>query len=194
MAEDLGVITPDVEALRDRFGLPGMRILQFAFGGDAGHALPAAQLRSPTPCVYTGTHDNDTFARLVARRPDARARLRRRLPRLRRGTTRTGPRSARCSQSVAAAGGVPAAGRARPRHRAPDEHSRPGRTAGPGASPGIWSDRMRPAAWRGSAPPAAGRRCRGSSLTLPLELSTGRVTVALYRSNSSKGGCRCENF
>ena len=45
VAEDLGVITPEVEALRDGFGLPGMAILQFAFGSDAaGNELPAAQL------------------------------------------------------------------------------------------------------------------------------------------------------
>jgi 4-alpha-glucanotransferase len=58
-AEDLGVITPDVEKLRDSFGLPGMRILQFAFGGDAkNHDLPHNYINN---CVaYTGTHDNDT--------------------------------------------------------------------------------------------------------------------------------------
>jgi len=66
VAEDLGVITPDVEDLRDRYGLPGMAVLQFAFGalGDADpekgdhpylpHHHRAAQV------VYTGTHDNDT--------------------------------------------------------------------------------------------------------------------------------------
>lgn len=59
IAEDLGVITPDVEELRDGFGFPGMRILQFAFGGDAkNHDLPHNYI---TNCVaYTGTHDNDT--------------------------------------------------------------------------------------------------------------------------------------
>lgn len=59
IAEDLGVITPDVEALRDDFGLPGMKILQFGFSGDASHAF----LPHNYPvncCVYTGTHDNDT--------------------------------------------------------------------------------------------------------------------------------------
>ena len=58
-AEDLGVITPDVEQLRDGFGFPGMRILQFAFGGDAkNHDLPHNYIKN---CVaYTGTHDNDT--------------------------------------------------------------------------------------------------------------------------------------
>jgi 4-alpha-glucanotransferase len=59
IAEDLGVITPDVEALRDQFDLPGMKILQFAFGSDASHAyLPH---NYPANCVaYTGTHDNNT--------------------------------------------------------------------------------------------------------------------------------------
>lgn len=58
-AEDLGVITPDVEELRDGFGFPGMRILQFAFGGDAkNHDLPHNYI--PNSVAYTGTHDNDT--------------------------------------------------------------------------------------------------------------------------------------
>jgi 4-alpha-glucanotransferase len=59
IAEDLGVITPDVEELRDEFGLPGMRILQFAFSSDArNHHLPHNYVSN---CVaYTGTHDNDT--------------------------------------------------------------------------------------------------------------------------------------
>lgn len=61
IAEDLGVITPDVEELRDSNGFPGMRILQFAFGGDAkNHDLPHNYIEN---CVaYTGTHDNDTTA------------------------------------------------------------------------------------------------------------------------------------
>jgi 4-alpha-glucanotransferase len=59
VAEDLGVITPDVEELRDAFALPGMRVLQFGFGGDADnphlpHNYPRAVI------AYTGTHDNDT--------------------------------------------------------------------------------------------------------------------------------------
>ena len=58
-AEDLGVITPDVEELRDSFGFPGMRILQFAFGGDtANHDLPHNYINNSA--AYTGTHDNDT--------------------------------------------------------------------------------------------------------------------------------------
>jgi len=59
VAEDLGVITPEVEALRDRFGFPGMKILQFAFDAGAGNPyLPHNFLRNCV--VYSGTHDNDT--------------------------------------------------------------------------------------------------------------------------------------
>lgn len=59
MAEDLGVITPEVELLRDRFNFPGMRILQFAFGGGADNAyLPHHYIHNSV--VYPGTHDNDT--------------------------------------------------------------------------------------------------------------------------------------
>jgi 4-alpha-glucanotransferase len=59
IAEDLGLITPEVEALREQLGLPGMRILQFAFGGAAeDRFLPHNYERNTV--VYTGTHDNDT--------------------------------------------------------------------------------------------------------------------------------------
>jgi len=59
IAEDLGVITPPVEALRNQFGLPGMKILQFAFDSDASNPyLPHNHLSNSV--VYTGTHDNDT--------------------------------------------------------------------------------------------------------------------------------------
>lgn len=59
IAEDLGLITPGVEALRDDLGLPGMRVLQFAFGGDGRNPhLPANHPESAV--AYTGTHDNDT--------------------------------------------------------------------------------------------------------------------------------------
>jgi 4-alpha-glucanotransferase len=59
IAEDLGVVTDEVRALRDRFGMAGMRVLQFAFGGDANdHHLPHNYTRGSV--VYTGTHDNDT--------------------------------------------------------------------------------------------------------------------------------------
>ncbi|MEI6067084.1 MAG: 4-alpha-glucanotransferase [Methylococcaceae bacterium] len=59
VAEDLGIITDEVEALRDEFNLPGMKILQFAFGsGSDNPYLPDNYERNCV--VYTGTHDNDT--------------------------------------------------------------------------------------------------------------------------------------
>jgi 4-alpha-glucanotransferase len=59
LAEDLGVITPAVTALRDQFQLPGMRVLQFAFNGDSNNLhLPHHHVHNGV--VYTGTHDNDT--------------------------------------------------------------------------------------------------------------------------------------
>ncbi|MCD6520364.1 MAG: 4-alpha-glucanotransferase [Anaerolineae bacterium] len=59
IAEDLGLITPDVIALRDAFDLPGMKVLQFAFDTDGTNAaLPHNHV--PNCVVYTGTHDNDT--------------------------------------------------------------------------------------------------------------------------------------
>ena len=58
IAEDLGEITPDVYALRDALGLPGMKVLQFAFDKPTNPFLPH---NYPPNCVaYTGTHDNDT--------------------------------------------------------------------------------------------------------------------------------------
>lgn len=59
VAENLGIITPEVEALRNRFDIPGMLILQFAFdGGDDNPYLPHNHTENNV--VYTGTHDNDT--------------------------------------------------------------------------------------------------------------------------------------
>lgn len=60
IAEDLGVITPEVEALRDRFEFPGMRILQFAFGTDPKAKAFRPHNFKPNCVAYTGTHDNDT--------------------------------------------------------------------------------------------------------------------------------------
>jgi 4-alpha-glucanotransferase len=61
VAEDLGLITPDVEALRRRFALPGMRVLQFGFDGSGDNPhLP--HMHREDSVVYTGTHDNDTSA------------------------------------------------------------------------------------------------------------------------------------
>ncbi|MDZ7717953.1 MAG: 4-alpha-glucanotransferase [Balneolaceae bacterium] len=59
IAEDLGVMTPGVEKLRDDFEFPGMRILQFAFGSDAGNSYLPHNFNQNC-VVYTGTHDNDT--------------------------------------------------------------------------------------------------------------------------------------
>ena len=59
IAEDLGLITPDVLELRDACGFPGMKVLHFGFGGDGDNEyLPHNYL--PRSVVYTGTHDNDT--------------------------------------------------------------------------------------------------------------------------------------
>ena len=60
VAENLGVITPEVEGLREQFGFPGMAILQFAFGTDpqAPDFKPHNYPRNRV--AYTGTHDNDT--------------------------------------------------------------------------------------------------------------------------------------
>jgi 4-alpha-glucanotransferase len=59
IAEDLGVITPEVEALRDGLGFPGMRVLQFAFVADtSSDFLPHNYV--PNTVAYAGTHDNDT--------------------------------------------------------------------------------------------------------------------------------------
>ena len=71
-AEDLGVMTPDVENLRDAFGFPGMRILQYAFSGDASNRdLPHNYIKNTV--AYTGTHDNETVAGWFAsRRKNAR--------------------------------------------------------------------------------------------------------------------------
>ena len=60
IAEDLGLITPGVEALRDEFTLPGMRVLQFGFGPDSGSEKHLPHRFLPHCVVYTGTHDNDT--------------------------------------------------------------------------------------------------------------------------------------
>ena len=65
LAEDLGVITPEVDAFRDHFGFPGMKILQFAFdSGESGASgnNPFLPHNYPVNClVYTGSHDNDTM-------------------------------------------------------------------------------------------------------------------------------------
>lgn len=59
VAEDLGIITPDVTALRHQFGLPGMAVLQFAFDEHADNPHKPENVH-PDTVYYTGTHDNDT--------------------------------------------------------------------------------------------------------------------------------------
>jgi 4-alpha-glucanotransferase len=74
IAEDLGAVTPEVTALRDRFGFPGIRLLQFAFGTDlqAPTFLPYNYDRN---CVaFTGTHDNDTTRGWFEKLDDAERR------------------------------------------------------------------------------------------------------------------------
>ena len=60
IAEDLGLLIPEVKELRDRFALPGMKVLQFAFGDDAEADAYKPHNHIQNSVVYTGTHDNDT--------------------------------------------------------------------------------------------------------------------------------------
>jgi 4-alpha-glucanotransferase len=69
IAEDLGEITPDVTELRERFSLPGMKILQFAFSGPDNPFLPHRYVQNCI--VYTGTHDNDTALGWYRSAPEA---------------------------------------------------------------------------------------------------------------------------
>ena len=74
IAEDLGVITPDVTALRDQFRLPGMRVLQFAFDGSPDNPhLPHNY--APNTVVYTGTHDNPTTRTWFEELPEQQKQL-----------------------------------------------------------------------------------------------------------------------
>ncbi|MBE9046890.1 4-alpha-glucanotransferase [Pleurocapsales cyanobacterium LEGE 10410] len=75
VAEDLGVITPEVEALRDKYGFPGMKILQFAFDSDRDNGFLPYNY-SPNCIVYTGTHDNNTSVGwFYERSPEAQSRV-----------------------------------------------------------------------------------------------------------------------
>lgn len=60
IAEDLGVITPEVDALRESFGFPGMKVLQFAYDSTGENDYLPHKYQSPLCVCYTGTHDNDT--------------------------------------------------------------------------------------------------------------------------------------
>ncbi len=72
IAEDLGVITPAVERLRDGLGLPGMVVLQFAFDPDDPHGPHRPENHRENQVLYTGTHDNDTLRGWWDSIPDAR--------------------------------------------------------------------------------------------------------------------------
>jgi malto-oligosyltrehalose synthase/4-alpha-glucanotransferase len=61
IAEDLGDIDEDVHQLRDKFNLPGMKVLQFAFGEDMPESFHIPHMHTPNSVVYTGTHDNNTI-------------------------------------------------------------------------------------------------------------------------------------
>jgi 4-alpha-glucanotransferase len=73
IAEDLGMITPDVYALRDQFQVPGTRVLQFAFDGHADNPYLPRNFVSNT-VVYTGTHDNATTREWYSELPDDQRR------------------------------------------------------------------------------------------------------------------------
>jgi 4-alpha-glucanotransferase len=62
IAEDLGDVHPEVEALRTRLGFPGMRVLQFGFTGSPADNIHVPHNHTPDAIAYTGTHDNDTIA------------------------------------------------------------------------------------------------------------------------------------
>lgn len=76
VAEDLGVITPEVEALRDKFKFPGMKILHFAFDSDRANGFLPFNYTNRNCVVYTGTHDNNTTVGWFSERsPEAQARV-----------------------------------------------------------------------------------------------------------------------
>lgn len=76
IAEDLGYITADVHALKRRFGFPGMRILQFAFGVDLPTSPHVPHMHEENCVVYTGTHDNNTVNGWFYLEADAETRRR----------------------------------------------------------------------------------------------------------------------
>ncbi|MEM9508825.1 MAG: 4-alpha-glucanotransferase [Cyanobacteria bacterium P01_E01_bin.35] len=76
VAEDLGVITPEVEALRDKFEFPGMKILQFAFDSDRANGFLPFNYANRNCVVYTGTHDNNTTVGwFYERSPEAKSQV-----------------------------------------------------------------------------------------------------------------------
>ena len=76
IAEDLGVITSDVEQLRDKFEFPGMKILHFAFDSDSNNPYLPYNYNSTNSVIYTGTHDNNTTVGWFNRRsPEEQERV-----------------------------------------------------------------------------------------------------------------------
>ena len=121
VAEDLGEITAEVDALRRRFGLPGMHVLQFGFDGNPDNPhLP--HRHAPDGVVYTGTHDNDTAARLARRPRSGGAAARRVLPACAavRSAHGAAPRRARFGRATR---GAADAGPARARQRGALQHA-----------------------------------------------------------------------
>ena len=122
-AEDLGLVTPEVEKLRDDFDFPGMKVLQFAFD-EKGAENPYLPFNFPENCVcYTGTHDNDTTvgwwkSLTAAQKKQVRTYVGHDGP-LHWSMIRLGMSSDRRQFRR------PAAGRARPRFRGENERSRP---------------------------------------------------------------------
>jgi 4-alpha-glucanotransferase len=77
IAEDLGEITPDVFALRNQFNLPGMKVMQFAFGDDMADSIHAPHNMTSDNCIaYTGTHDNNTTRGWYEEEADSSTKLR----------------------------------------------------------------------------------------------------------------------
>ena len=126
IAEDLGLITPDVYALRDQFQLPGMRVLQFAFDGKSDNPyLPHNYNRNTV--VYTGTHDNPTTREWFEELPDNQRQSvwnYLKLPRRRKWRCFPGIDEFSLVVSGCAFDGS-IAGFAEPGARGSDEHSRP---------------------------------------------------------------------
>ena len=147
IAEDLGEITPEVEALRDRFDLPGMRVLQFALRRRPAAPSSTCRTRYINHCIaYTGTHDNDTtvgWFHAAHAESDAADRAGRQAERAFALRVTSGPTATEFHWDLIRVGpGLgrrhgdhPAAGRPRARQPRADERARPRRRAtGPGGS------------------------------------------------------------
>ena len=92
MAEDLGVITPPVERLRDELGLPGMLVIQFGLDPDKPRSPHRLEHHVANRIVYTGTHDQDTARGWLESLPAGPARVRRRRASAPRGAGRRASR------------------------------------------------------------------------------------------------------